>query len=177
MENECLVNKLKKNDKVSLKDIENSTVPEIPHVLTRLFVELYEDVEQKNPQEVQVGESFYKLYVGHYIDYTPYEHEKDVGRSKAMIAAWDSPAKMAQSTRYDHPIIRISTNDTFAIYTIINPPKCPKTPWGYRSPCWQPEVKSDGVWREASDDECENWKDLKESERRVIYCLGVLGDD
>jgi hypothetical protein len=177
MEDESLINKLKKTKKVSMKSIESSTIPELPHVLSRFFVEVYEDVEQRNSQEVQVGESFVGLYHGHYIEYVPYETEDEVSTPKAIIEAWDMPAMMAKSVRRNISRIKQSTNDTFAIYVVINPSKCTKTPWGYRSPCWQPEVKSNGVWREACDVECENWKDLKESERRVIYCLGVLGDD
>lgn len=176
MENESLINKLKRSKRISMESIESGTTPELPHVLNKWFVELLEDVEKRNPQELKVGEEFLKLYSGRYIEY--HEHGYDIGRPKAMIEAWDAPAKMAKSVTQDSISIRTATNDTWAIYTIINPSKCTKMIWGYKSPCWQPEVKADdGKWREASPDECESWSKLKESERRVIYCIGVLGDD
>lgn len=177
MESESLVNKLKRSSKISMESVESGTSPELPHVLCKWFVELLEDVEKRNPQELKVGEEFLALYSGHYIEYNTHEHEYDIGRPQAMIAAWDAPAKMAKSIMQETGSIRTATNDTWAVYTIINPPRCPKMSWGYSSPCWLPEVKSDGKWREASDDECENWANIPESERRVIYCIGVLGDD
>ena len=144
------------------------TQPELPHVLTPLFAKMFEDCEVRDANEVKFGEQFKMLYTGQVVVY----------ENEGIKENFASFSHISTSIEWKEPKAFKVTMDTFGVYTLVNPPRLHKCPWGWRSPCFRPQVLVEGgKWREASDEECEAWSKILPQFRRVIYCIGVLGDD
>lgn len=138
---------------------------ELPHVMGKWFARLFDDCEVRDANEVKFGEQFLAVYTGQAIVY-----ENEGIRDRASFSHLSTKMEMKEPKAYKVVM------DTFGVYTLVNPPQLVKCPWGWRSECFKPQVKVDGKWREASDKECSEWSMIPKEDRRVIYCIGVLGD-
>ena len=153
-----------------LKEDDDYTQPELPHFLTRLLIEVYGDIididEMKDVSKLKVGDSFMAPYKGQVVLYKS-EDKEDYASFSHITTRMEMKEPKPQKIPFQG----------YAIYVIINPPKLHKCPWGWHSECFRPQVKVMEEWRDASAKECEIWQHIKPEGRRVIYCLGVLGND
>ena len=63
----------------------------------------------------------------------------------------------------------------YIIWEVIQPSTLLKCDGRWlRKDIWEPEIKINDRWIRASGKHCENWLSIPESDRRVLFCLGVI---
>lgn len=144
-----------------------------PHVMSAWAASMYDDIDILSTSEVQkdlkVGDTYISRYSGRVITRFERKYKKTI----TMPTKIDSI-----ETEITTLVPEIKTfNDTHAVYTVLNPRRLRKCQWGWKSDSFKPQVKDNGIWRQATADECRDWEFTPEDERRVLYIVGILPDE